>query len=124
MSVSQDSTTSLGLSLTPAFFAAGCCATLPIMVIFGITLAEEALTVYQWFFRGIGVLLLIISLWWYFRRAGLHTVADYKQERVMVMIISIQATLYCILIYLIFTQIFTPFMWYYLVGEMGNCCSI
>lgn len=124
MQTLENSKTSLGLSLTPAFFAGGCCATLPFMVLFGISLGEEVLTWYQWYFRVGGVILFGISLWWYFYKQGVRSLADFKAQKTLIIIITLHATLYSVLIYMFFTQIITPILWHELTNEIANCCII
>ncbi|MFW0871006.1 MAG: hypothetical protein ACKKL4_00930 [Patescibacteria group bacterium] len=124
MSITHNSKESLELSLTPAFFAAGCCATLPIMVVFGLSLAEESLIWYQWYFRIGGVFILLGSLIWYFYKSGIKSYVDFQNNKMMILLISLHTILYCGLLYLFFIKIITPMLWYYLVGEIHNCCNI
>ena len=125
MSESPNPAKSLELSISPAFFAAGCCATLPLMIFFGFSLAEEAVPYYQWYFRGGGLLLLLVSLWWYFRKSGIHTWADYQAQRSMILATCLQVAVYSLLIYLFFVEIVTPALWTVLLDDLGcDTCSI
>jgi hypothetical protein len=114
----------LGLSLTPAFFASGCCATLPILFIFGVTLGEEVLMWYQWYFRIGGIIILFTALLFYFYKQGIQTLQSYRDNWDMLTLISVQTILYTLILYFLFTNIITPVLWYIVAGSVSDCCSI
>ncbi len=114
----------LGLSLMPAFFAAGCCATGPLMFIFGVSVAELALYEYRWTFRLAGCMVMFISLAWYFRVRGVVSIQHYRDNMLMVSAISLHTLLFSLVLYYIFVHILTPMVWQHMEQELVNCCGL
>lgn len=106
----------------PAFFAAGCCATVPLMVMFGLTLGETSLYPYRWLFRLGGLVIFVVSLWWYFRKQGLLQWDDYQKEKHIVLFIIGQTALYSSILYLFLLYAVAPYM-YQAVLEQASCCG-
>lgn len=72
----------------PVVAASLCCLSPIILVLFGLgtvsfasTLADTLYGDYKWVFRGIGLLLLAISLFLYFRKRGVCTLDQAKKRR-------------------------------------------
>ncbi|PIR52524.1 hypothetical protein COU76_06045 [Candidatus Peregrinibacteria bacterium CG10_big_fil_rev_8_21_14_0_10_49_10] len=76
----------------PVVFASLCCLSPVILVLLGIStvsfagsLADTLYGDYKWIFRGVGLLLLIISLVLYFRKRGVCTLDQAKRSRNKIM---------------------------------------
>lgn len=72
----------------PVVFASLCCLSPVILVLLGLStvsfagsLADTLYGDYKWVFRGIGLVLLIISLVLYFRKRGVCTLDQAKRHR-------------------------------------------
>ena len=114
----SDTVPALKLSLLPAFFAAGCCAIVPTMVIFGFAMGETAFVQYRWWFMVLGMIVLVISLVLYFRKEGIRTWADPVRERKKVVFVSAYTVLLTGLIYAAMIYFVTP----YLHEQIGREC--
>lgn len=75
----------IGLS---AFIASFCCLTPVVLVLFGLSSVAFAASLgdllygnWKWAFRGVGLLLLAISMVFYFRKKGICTFNQVKQHR-------------------------------------------
>jgi len=75
------------LSSIPVVFASLCCLSPVILVLLGVStvsfassLADTLYGEYKWVFRGIGIIALCISVFFYFRRKGVCTI-DEAQKR-------------------------------------------
>ena len=108
----------------PAFFAAGCCATGPLLFIFGVSVAEIGLQEYRWLFRSFAVVVLVVSLWWYFRRCGVITIADYRNHAFMIAVISLHTAVLSGVLYVLFVQVLTPLVWQRVAQQTVNCCAL
>ena len=111
------------LSLMPAFFAAGCCATAPLMVMFGFAVGETALGEYRWLFRLGGLLIFVLSLWWYFNKQGVRSLGDYRNHQSRVLVISVHTALYTLVIYAFLVWVAAPFIWQTILEQAGSCCG-
>ncbi|PIN75119.1 hypothetical protein COV18_05190 [Candidatus Woesearchaeota archaeon CG10_big_fil_rev_8_21_14_0_10_37_12] len=76
------------ITALPAFVAGLCCFSPIVLVLFGLSsvafassLADTFYGQYKWAFRGVGLLLLALSLWFYFRKKGICTLDQAKQHR-------------------------------------------
>ncbi len=72
----------------PVVAASLCCLSPVILVLFGLgtvsfasTLADTLYGDYKWVFRGVGLLLLLVSLILYFRKRGVCTLDQAKKRR-------------------------------------------
>ncbi len=72
----------------PVFFASLCCLSPVLIVLFGLgsvafaaSLADVFYGEYKWVFRGVGLILLVLSLVWYFRRKKICTLSDIAKHR-------------------------------------------
>ena len=72
----------------PVLFASLCCLTPIILVLFGFSTVAFAASLsntlygtYKWVFRGVGILLLIVSLIVYFRKRGICTIDEAQKQR-------------------------------------------
>ena len=72
----------------PVLFASLCCVAPLILVLFGLStvafaasLSDTFYGTYRWAFRGVGLLLLILSLTFYFRKKGICTINQVKRNR-------------------------------------------
>jgi len=82
----------LKLTWLPIVAASLCCLSPLILVLFGLSSVSFAASLsgtlyggYRWVFRLAGLLLLGGSLWMYFRRKGICTIADARKHRTEVM---------------------------------------
>lgn len=119
----SDTVPALKLSLLPAFFAAGCCAIVPTMVIFGFAMGEAAFAQYRWWFMALGVIVLIVSLVLYFRKEGIRTQVDLVREKKKVVFVSAYTVLLTGLIYVAMIYFVTPYL-YEQIGRECFECSI
>ncbi|PIQ75829.1 hypothetical protein COU78_00465 [Candidatus Peregrinibacteria bacterium CG10_big_fil_rev_8_21_14_0_10_49_24] len=78
----------LKITGVPVVFASLCCLSPVILVLLGIStvsfagsLADTLYGDYKWVFRGVGLVLLIISLILYFRKRGVCTLDQAKRHR-------------------------------------------
>ena len=72
----------------PVLIASLCCLSPLILVLLGISTATFAASLsdtlygtYKWAFRGVGLLLLAIALWYHFRKKGICTLDVAKRRR-------------------------------------------
>ena len=117
-------TASLGLSLMPAFFAAGCCATAPLIVMFGFSVGETALYDYRYYFRLGGIVVFVLSLAWYFYKQGITNRTMYLEHKNMIAIITLQTALYSVAIYSFLLVVVAPVMWEQVLEQSGSCCGL
>jgi hypothetical protein len=96
----------------PIVFASLCCLAPLVLVLlglssvaFGASLADNLYGNYRWAFRGIGLLLLIISLVIYFRKKGICTLDQVKRERRMIINVILLALLVFVVGYIIFLYV-------------------
>ncbi len=79
----------LKISSLPVIFASLCCLSPVVLVLFGLStvsfassLADTLYGAYKWSFRGVGLLLLVVALVFYFRRTkGICTIDEVKKRR-------------------------------------------
>ncbi|MEX0932686.1 MAG: hypothetical protein WDZ77_01125 [Candidatus Pacearchaeota archaeon] len=100
----------------PVLFASLCCLTPIILVLFGLgslsfaaSLADNLYGNYKWAFRSLGLLLLALSLFIYFRSEGICTIKKIKSER--------RKIINTILVILI-TAIIIYVLWLYFILEI------
>jgi len=93
------------LTWIPVLFASMCCLSPIILLLLGLSTVTFAASLtdtlygdYKWAFRGLGLLLLIIALVFYFRKQKICTINDVKKHRrkvintiLIVLIVSILA---------------------------------
>lgn len=111
------------MSITPAFFAAGCCATAPLMVMFGFSVSEWILWDYRWLLRFLGLVVFVLSLYLYFRTMGVTSKRDYLSQKDIIVWTTVQTALYSILIYAFLVYVATPQIMNRVSLEMVNCCG-
>lgn len=97
------------ISGTGAFFASLCCLSPLLLFIFGLSSAAFASSLadtfygsYKWVFRGIGLLLLMIGIIYYYRQKGVCTFDQAKRRRNEI----INTTLIVLIVGIIFYVIF------------------
>lgn len=102
----------------PVLFASLCCLAPIILVLFGLSTVAFAASLsnvlygqYNWVFRGIGLVLLAISLFIYFRSKGICTIDQAKKQR-----IKIVNTILIVLIVAVIGYI----IWLYLIIEYAG----
>lgn len=102
----------------PVLFASLCCLTPLILVLFGLStvafatsLADNLYGNYKWVFRLIGLVLLGISLFIYFRTKGICTINQAKKQRKKIINTILIAIIIAILGYVI---------WLYVVVEIAG----
>jgi hypothetical protein len=78
----------LRLTWLPVVGASLCCLSPVIIVLFGLgtaafasSLADTLYGEYKWVFRGIGLVLLLLSVLWHFRRKGVCTLDQAKRHK-------------------------------------------
>ena len=97
----------LKITSIPVLFASLCCLTPLVLVIFGLStvafaasLSDTLYGTYKWIFRGIGLLLLTISLIIYFRTQNICTLNQAKRNKNKIintiLIILISSTIFYI----------------------------
>ena len=103
------------LTWLPVVFAGLCCLTPIILVLLGLSglafagsLADNLYYNYKWVFRGIGLLLLGISLVIYFRKKGICTLDQVKRKKNKIINIVLISLIVAVLAYL---------FWLYVVLE-------
>mgnify|MGYP006870597089 CR=1 FL=1 len=119
-----DSKQSLKLSLMPSIFAAGCCATAPLMSFFGFSYVEYLLTDYVWYIRGGGVVLLGLSVAWYFYKQGIRSKQALRENKVVIAITVIQTIIVSLILYGLFVFVLTPIIAESLGYQLQDCCSL
>jgi hypothetical protein len=102
----------LKLTGLPVVFASLCCLSPLILVLLGLstvtvasTLADTLYGDYKWVFRGIGLILLLISLWIYFRQKGICTLDQAKRHRNQIINTALIALTLGILGYIFFLYV-------------------
>lgn len=72
----------------PVLFASLCCLAPLVLVLIGLSTVSFAASLsnvlygsYKWVFRGFGLLLLAVSLFFYFRQKGICTIDEAKRQR-------------------------------------------
>jgi hypothetical protein len=96
----------------PVVFASLCCLTPVILVLLGLSgvafassLADNLYGNYKWVFRGIGLLLLALSLVIYFRTKGICTLDQVKRQRRKIINITLLALMIFVLGYIFFLYV-------------------
>jgi hypothetical protein len=96
----------------PVLFASMCC--LSPLIFFGLgiislsaatELADVFYGSYKWVFRGVGILALIFTLWYYFRSKGICTLDQAKRQRNKIISTTITVIVGAILGYMFFLYV-------------------
>lgn len=113
--------TILKVSGIPVIVASLCCLTPVIIVLFGLgsvtlaaSLADTLYGDYKWVFRGVGLVLLALSVVWYMRRQkGICTIDEAKKRRNEVLNIVALALVTGIVGYFVFLYVVVEYagMW-------------
>ena len=101
------------ISSVPVFFASLCCLSPVILVLLGLStvsfassLADTLYGDYKWYFRGAGLILLLIALVFYFRRTkGICTIDEAKKRRNEIINIVAVSLITAILGYIFFLYV-------------------
>jgi len=108
----------LKLTGIPVLFASLCCLAPVIFVLLGFSgvafaasLSDNLYGNYRWVFRGVGLLLLMFSLIFYFRNKGICTIDKVKAER--------RKIINTVLVVLVAAIVFYIF-WLYVVVEIAG----
>jgi len=119
----KQSNDALTMSIMPAFFAAGCCATYPLMIIFGFAVGETVFSDYKWWFFIFGVIVLFSSLALYFYNRGVTDWNKFTTQQTKILLITAQTVLFSAAVYLFMILQVTPFL-YEQIGENCEGCSL
>jgi hypothetical protein len=100
-----------------AFFAGLCCFTPVVLVLFGLSTVAFAASLsdllygsYKWVFRGVGLLLLLGSIGWYFyKKEGVCSIDAVKRKKTKIINMVLLAVSVAIIIYII---------WLYVIVEI------
>lgn len=101
----------------PIVVASLCCLSSVILVLFGLSTVSFAASLagtfygsYRWVFRGVGLLLLGLSLLIYFRQKGICTIDEAKQKRTMIINTIILSLIIAVLGYLFFLYVVIEYL--------------
>ncbi len=101
----------------PVVFASLCCLSPALIVLFGLgsvsfaaSLADTFYGEYKWAFRAVGLLLLVLSLVWYFRRKKICTLDDVAKHRRTVINTVIIALVAAVLGYIVFLYVIVHYL--------------
>lgn len=107
----------------PVVIASLCCLSSVVLVLFGLSTVSFAASLastlygsYKWMFRGIGFLLLVLSLLFYFRQKGICTLDEAKRKKTMIINTVILSLIIAVLGY--------PFFLYVVVEYLGILLGI
>ncbi len=107
----------LKITSLPVLFASLCCLSPLILVALGLSTASFATSLadtlygeYKWWFRGLGLILLAISLISYFRRQkNICTIDDVKRRRNEIINIAAISLIIGIIGYIVFLYVFVHY---------------
>ncbi len=103
----------LKISSLPVVFASLCCLSPVILVLLGLSTVSFASSLsdtlygdYKWYFRGVGLILLLIALVFYFRRTkGICTIEEAKKRRNEIINVVAVSLIVAILGYMFFLYV-------------------
>jgi len=101
----------------PVIAASLCCFSSVVIVFFGLgsvsfaaSLANTLYGTYKWVFRGVGLLLLGVSLVLYFRQKGICTVDEARRKRTMIFNTILLSAIIAILGYFFFLYVVVEYL--------------
>ncbi len=103
----------LKIGSIPAIIASLCCLSPVILVLLGLSTASFASSLadnlygnYKWVFRAVGLILLILSLIFYFRRTkGICSIDEAKKRRQEIINISLTVLIVGVVLYVFFLYV-------------------
>ncbi len=114
-----DTLDSLELSLLPAILASSCCLTFPGLALLGISLGENIFYEYKVLLRFLAVLVLLVSLIYYFYKKGIRSKSDYITHKNKITIIILQTIFFSLVLYALFLLLFVPVLC--VLTEVTSC---
>ncbi len=101
------------ISSIPVVIASLCCLSPVILILLGVgtvsfasSLADTLYGTYKWYFRGAGLIALILALIFYFRRTkGICTIDEMKRRRNEILNIVALTVITCVLGYIFFLYV-------------------
>lgn len=106
--MSKDTLHALELSIVPAVLASSCCLTLPALALIGLSFGETTQLFNPSIMRIVALIILFLSLVYYFYKKGISTKQDYIDNKRIIIAIVLQTLFFAILIYVISLYIITP----------------
>jgi len=101
----------------PVIFASLCCLAPLVLVLFGLStvafaasLSDTFYGTYKWAFRGLGLLLLAISLFIYFRKKGICTIDEAKRQRQKIINTVVITLIVAIILYVIWLYVIVEYI--------------
>ena len=105
----------------PVLLASMCCLSPVIFLLLGIVslsaateLADVFYGTYKWVFRGVGLVALAWSLWWYFRSKGVCTLDQAKKQRKKIINTVLLVLSISVLAYAFFLYVVVHYLWVWL----------
>ncbi len=109
------------LSGLPVVFASMCCLSPIIIFVFGLgslgfvsSLADTLYGDYKWYFRGFGLFLIWISLFFHFRNKWICTLDSIKRNRNKIINTTLSVVFASIVGYLFFLYVVVHYIWVFL----------